>query len=339
VKRLVVAPDKMRGTASARQVVAAVADVARAMSWQVDEVPLADGGEGFLDVLGTRMRTSTVVGPLGDPVEAEWSFDGTTAVIEMARASGLALIGLAANNDPVRASTVGTGELISEAVRSGAKRVLVGLGGSASTDGGLGAVQALAPYARLSGVRITVACDVTTLFADAARVFAPQKGATPVQVELLSRRLDALVVTYRQDFGVDVSELVGGCAAGGLAGGLAAVGAELVPGFDLVADRTQVDELIDGADLVVTAEGFLDAESFNGKVVGGVCSLAAAAGVPVLIVAGGVDRNLDVTSLLPDGHNVKIVSLTQEFGREAAYSDPASAIAQVVTKALPRYGE
>jgi len=255
----------------------------------------------------------------------------------MARASGMALVGTSPDNDPVRASTIGTGELISEAVRSGAKRILVGLGGSATTDGGFGAVRAIASYARLAGVRMTVACDVTTLFVDAARVFGPQKGATPTQVELLTRRLESLVVTYREEFGVDISALEGGGAAGGLAGGLAALGAELVAGFDLVAERTGVEDCIQGADMVVTAEGFLDEESFHGKVVGGVCEFARAAGVPVLIIAGGVARNLDVTKLSSTTLDVTVVSLTERFGREAAYADPLTSIAEVVDDVLSQH--
>ncbi len=195
-------------------------------------------------------------------------------------ASGLELVGGAEGNDPISASTTGTGELISAAVDLGATRVLVGVGGSATTDGGFGALRALYPPQRLRGVELLVACDVRTRFVDAARIFAPQKGASPAQVTLLERRLERLAQVYLEEHGVDVRELEGSGAAGGLAGGLAAVGAELVPGFELVADEVGLAERIEGADLVVTGEGFLDEQSFDGKVVGGVAELAAEVDVP-----------------------------------------------------------
>ena len=250
---------------------------------------MADGGEGTLDVLGGPNRTSTVTGPLGTPVEAAWRLDGRTAVIEMARASGLELVGGAAANDPVAASTAGTGELIVEAIDKGAQRVIVGLGGSATTDGGLAALRALHPLGAAEGrrpdrrvrhprrvprggdlVRAAEGCDDR-----AGRAAAPPPGAAGAGVPI-------------DDHGVDVLTLEGAGAAGGLAGGLAAAGARLVSGFDLVADEVHLDERIEGADLVVTAEGFLDALSFEGKVVGGVVGLAAALGVPVVAIAGQV---------------------------------------------------
>ena len=147
---------------------------------------MSDGGEGLLDVLGGANRTTIVTGPLGRPVEAAWRFEHRTAVIEMARASGLALAGGAEGNDPLAATTAGTGELIARAVEQGARRIIVGLGGSATTDGGLGAVEALPSPARLRTVELEVACDVRTRFVDAAAVFAPQKGAGPAQVDLLT---------------------------------------------------------------------------------------------------------------------------------------------------------
>ena len=148
------------------------------------------------------------MGPLGDPVSAPWRLRNGTAVIEMALASGLALVGGPDDNDPIAATTHGTGELIAAALDAGAKRIIVGMGGSATTDGGLGAVRAVWVPGRLRGVQLVAACDVRTAFVDAARVFAPQKGATPAQVALLTRRLERLVEVYRRDFGVDVAPLV-----------------------------------------------------------------------------------------------------------------------------------
>ena len=257
---VLVAPDKFRGTATAAAAASAIAAGLRSLGHEVRECPLADGGEGLLDVLGGPNRTTTVTGPLGDPVEAAWRLDRRSAVVEMARASGLEGVGGAEGNDAVAASTYGTGELITAAVDAGARQVLVGGGGSATTDGGLGALRAMHPLQRLRGVRIEVACDVRLGFVDAARVFGPQKGASPTQVELLERRLERLVQVYREEHGLDVSELEGAGAAGGLAGGLACAGAELRGGFELVAERLDLDELVEAADLVVTGEGFLDEE-------------------------------------------------------------------------------
>jgi glycerate kinase len=286
-----VCPDKFKGTLTAAAAAAAMtAGLRRAGFDEVTSLPLADGGDGTLDALvaarGGSRRTATVTGPLGDPVEAEWALlPGGVAVVEMARASGLALVPRV--RDPLRASTRGTGELIAAAIRAGARRVIVGVGGSATTDGGLAALEALGWS--FGSVPVTVACDVTTPFLDAARVFAPQKGASDAQVALLTRRLASLAEQYEQRTGVDVRALDGAGAAGGLAGGLAAIGAELEPGFDVVASAVGLDDALEGVDLVVTGEGRLDATSFAGKVVGGVLEWAGDAGVPrVAVIAGQV---------------------------------------------------
>jgi len=331
--RVVVAPDKFRGTVSAGEAAAAMASAVRAQGHTAVVLPMADGGEGLLDVFGGANRSASVAGPLGDDVHAGWRFDGSTAVIEMARASGLHLVGGAEGNDPVAASTFGTGELITAALEAGARRIVVGVGGSATTDGGLGALRALLS-SRLRGVDLTVACDVRTRFVDAATQFGPQKGATPAQVELLRRRLERLVDVYLDEYGVDVSEMEGAGAAGGLAGGLAAVGARLTSGFELVAEETALDEALEDADLVITGEGFVDAGSFDGKVVGGVVEWAAAAGVPVLVVAGEIfdDAALGTGSDL--GTRVDGVDLVATYGRERALHDTVAAIGSAVAEHL-----
>ncbi len=325
--RVVACPDKFRGTASAAEVAAAVATAAANHDWKCDRAPVADGGEGTLDVLGGPNRRTIVSGPLGDPVEAEWRLDRKDAVVEMARASGLELVGGPEANDPIAATTAGTGELIVEAVESGARRIIVGVGGSATTDGGYGAIAAMEPLARLKGVEIQVACDVRIPFVEAARCFAPQKGAGPAQVELLTRRLERLVQIYLERFGVDVSRMPMSGAAGGLAGGLAAaLGAELVPGFELVADRIDLAGTMEGSDLIVTGEGFLDDQSFDGKVVGGVIEMARDVGVPVLVVAGQILERPPAP--------VEVVSLAERFGLDAAMSRPLELIEQVVGEKL-----
>jgi len=329
--RVVVAPDKFRGTASAAEAAGALAAGLVDAGHRAIELPLADGGEGLLEVLGGANRTSTVTGPLGDPVEAEWRLVGRTAVIEMARASGLQLVGGAEGNDPIAASTYGTGELIALALDAGAKKIVVGVGGSATTDGGLGALRALYPVPRLRGVQLEVACDVRLTFVDAARVFAPQKGASPAQVELLERRLERLVQVYADDYGKDVAELEGGGAAGGLAGGLACVGASLVPGFELVAEMVELDEAAESAQLLLSGEGFLDAESFDGKVVGGVAELGAALGVPVVAVVGEAFDGAD--ELVPT------VSLVEHFGRDRALGDTLACLREAVPIALAKVAD
>jgi glycerate kinase len=208
-------PDKFRGTLSAQAASACIeAGLRRSGYEDVRALPLADGGEGTLDVLvaalgGARRRTR-VTGPLGETVDAEWGvLPDRVAVVEMARASGLALV--AGHNDPLRATTRGTGELIAAAARGGATRVVVCVGGSATTDGGLGALDALGWS--LHGLDVTVACDVTTTFLDAARVYGPQKGASVAQVALLGRRLERLAELYVSRTGVDVTSISGSGAA------------------------------------------------------------------------------------------------------------------------------
>jgi glycerate 2-kinase len=280
-------------------------------------------------VLGGPNRHSRVTAPLGGSVEAAWRLEGSEAVIEMAQASGLALAGGPQGNNPLEATTRGTGELILAAIGSGARRITVCVGGSATTDGGLGAVEVL--DGRLSGVVLSVAYDVRTKFTRAAPDFAPQKGASPSEVELLTRRLDRLVQVYRDRYGVDVSELPGGGAAGGLAGGLAALGARLVPGFDLVADALDLEEKVSRADLLVTGEGFLDDQSFEGKVVGGVSELCAEAGVPVLVVVGEVLAGVERDRLPPES---SVVSLTERFGSDRSRTDPVGCVRSVVAGRL-----
>lgn len=324
--RVVAAPDKLRGTASAAAVAGAIARAAAVAGWACDEVPLADGGEGTLEALGGANRTSQVIGPLGDLVDARWRLDGRTAVIEVAEAAGLVLVGGAHSNDPIAASTAGVGQLLVAALDVGATRVVVGVGGTASTDGGLAALRALHPLGRLKGIELIVGCDVRTPFIDAADVFGPQKGATPAQVKLLRRRLGRLAQVYLAEHGIDVTTIEGAGAGGGLAGGLAAAGARLVGGFDLVADEVELYDHLEGADLVITAEGFLDEQSFDGKVVGGVAGLAALAGVPVVAIVGEVFDGVD--------DRIEVVSIVDRFGEERAVEDTLGCIEAITTELL-----
>ena len=328
--RVLAASDKWKGTLTAAQACAAIGHACWELGIDCTEMPMADGGEGTLDVLGGPNRATLVTGPLGDPVRAEWRYDRGVAVIEMARASGLTLVGGAAGNDAMAASTQGTGELIDTALDMGARRIIVCLGGSATTDGGFGALRAISTPARLKAVDFVVACDVDTLFTDAAEVFAPQKGASPAQVKLLTGRLERLAQVYKQEHGVDVASIPGSGAAGGLAGALAALGATLMPGFDIVAEETGFDEAIKTHDLVITGEGLLDDTSFDGKVVGSIADYAEEHGARMLTVVGGIDEYLD-TSLVA---RVNAHSLSSEFGRDESMQRTMHCIEETVTRLL-----
>ena len=287
---------------------------------------MADGGEGTLDVLGGANRTTLVTGPLGDPVKAPWRLSRTTAVIEMALASGLTLAGGAERNDALAATTAGTGELIDAALDSGAKKIIVCLGGSATTDGGLGALRAIHAPHRLRGVELLVACDVTTTFVAAAEVFAPQKGATPAQVNMLTGRLERLAQMYQSDYGTDVRSIAGGGAAGGLAGALVALGGRLLPGFELVADELDLYDRVANAELIITGEGFLDEQSFHGKVVGGMQAMAQRAQRPITAIVGDVDPDV--------ADRIEHVSLVAAFGRDKAMAETQMCIEQAALQLL-----
>jgi glycerate kinase len=306
------APDKFRGTLSAREAAGAIAAGAARAGWAAVELPLADGGEGTLEVLGGGNRRTTVTGPLGDPVEAEWRLEGDgTAIVEAALACGLTIAGGPEQNDPLAATSRGVGELVSAAIAEGATRVVVAVGGVASTDGGVGAGEVLRTPLP---VPLSIACDVTARFLEAAEVFAPQKGATPEQVLVLRDRLARL----------DVPDIPGSGAAGGLAGGLAAIGGRLLPGVDLVAERLDLDEHLARADLVVTGEGRIDATSFTGKVVGRVLERAAASGIEALVVAGEVAPEAPIDAL----------SLVERYGPERALAETAKCLAELVENGL-----
>ena len=328
--------DKYRFTATASELCRVVADVAWEKQFDSIVLPMADGGEGTIDALATqggRLRQSTVTGPLGQQVEAVWLLRGRTAFIEMAQASGLALAGGPEGNQPLDASTYGTGQLITEALVAGAKRIVVTLGGSATTDGGLGALNAMAPLARFRGIDLVVACDVDTTFVDAASAFGPQKGATNAQVALLTRRLEQLADRFRAERDVDVRAIPGTGAAGGLAGALVSLGARVTSGFGFVAEEVGLADAVASAAIVVTGEGRCDQESFNGKVVGGVCGLGAEAGVPVVIIAGEVDGDVVVPPEVASA-DIRMVSLTQRFGAERAWKEPLRCVREVVTSLL-----
>ena len=285
--RFLVAPDSFKGTFGADEVAEAIAAGIEAGGGEADRCPVADGGEGtmeaLLGALGGERRTVAVHDPLRRPIEATFGLlgDGRTAIVETAQASGLPLVA-EAERDAERADTYGTGELIAAAVVAGARTVLLAVGGSATTDGGAGAIEALGEAGLLGKLEIEVLCDVRTVFEDAARVFAPQKGADPPAVERLTSRLNALATELPRDpRGVPMT----GCA-GGLSGGLWAYGAELRSGAGFVLDAVGFDQRLARADAVVSGEGRFDSQSLEGKAVGEIAERCEAAGKPLHLVVG-----------------------------------------------------
>ena len=284
--KILVAPDSFKGTFSSSAVAAAVARGVAARGLAVDECPVADGGEGTLEALraelGLDIRLAPARDPLGREIEAPFGVGGRVALVETAAASGLGLV-TPGERDAFAASTFGTGELIRVAVDAGASTVYVAVGGSATTDGGAGAVRAIRRGGGLRGARLVVLCDVRTPFEDAARVFGPQKGAHPPTVARLTRRLQALARRLRRDpRGMPMTG-----AAGGLAGGLwAEFGAELVAGAPFVLETLGFDRRMREARAVVTGEGKLDQQSLAGKLVSEVATRARQSGVPCYAVVG-----------------------------------------------------
>lgn len=353
--RILVAPDKYAGTLTATQAAAAIADGwrRRAPGDHLDLAPMADGGPGFLDVLhaslGGDLLAATVTGPFGEPVPAAILLVGRTAYVESALACGLALTGRAGAE---RATTYGVGELVLAATQAGAEEVVVGLGGSGSNDGGAGLLAALGATGdrpldqggaalagissadvgrareRLAGVRLIAASDVdnplTGLFG-ATKVFGPQKGLAEQDLPRLDGALqDLAAVTDRH-----LAAAKGAGAAGGLGFGLMLLGAERLPGFDVVADAVGLRDRARAADLVVTGEGAFDFSSRGGKVPAGMAQLAAEAVRPCIVLAGAVVigaremRTLGVESAY---------SLVDLVGEERAFADPAGALADLAER-------
>ena len=288
---VLVAPDSFKGTLSASEVASAAGRGLQAGGFPVDLCPVADGGEGtleaLLEALDGETRSATVSDPLGREVKAAYGLGDSVGILETAAASGLGLVG-PSERDALAASSAGTGELILAAIAAGAETVYLGVGGSATTDGGAGAIRAIRRGGGLRDARLIVLCDVRTPFEDAARVFGPQKGAGPEEVRRLTARLHTLARRLPRDpRGVPMTG-----AAGGLAGGLwGALGAELVPGASFVLDALDFDVRMRSARAVVTGEGKLDQQSLAGKLVSEIATRARQGGVPCYAIVGR--RELD----------------------------------------------
>lgn len=310
--KTVLAFDSYKGCLSSSEVAASAADAVRAVypDSEIVELPVADGGEGTVEalasVMGGRIVTAEVSDPLGRPVTAGYGIAGNVAIIEVSAACGLTLLSPSERN-PLAATTRGVGEMILDAVARGCKRFLIGLGGSATVDGGRGMIETPGFIEKTRGLKFTVACDVSTSFIGpqgASRVFAPQKGASAAEVELLESRLCEYASEIELFTGVDVRNMPGAGAAGGLGGAFHAyLGAELVPGIDMVLDALDFDSIIGDADLVITGEGCSDCQTAKGKTPCGVLRRASRHGIKVALVSGEI-RDRDELSLLGFTHMI-----------------------------------
>ena len=297
MRKIVIACDSYKGCLSSSEVACAAAKGVAEIypDCEIIRLAVADGGEGTVDALvetlGGHLECAEVSDPLGRPVKAAYGIAGDLAIIESAAACGLTLLTKEERN-PLITTTKGLGELILAAIDKGCRRFLIGLGGSATNDGGMGMISADGFLERARGLSFTVACDVDTPYIGAhgaSRVFGPQKGASEEDVEILEERLRGYALKILADTGIDVSDMAGAGAAGGLGGAFRAyLGAELKRGVDLVLDQIGFDSIIDGADLVITGEGCSDYQTLKGKTAAGVLERAKRKGIPVMLVSGAI---------------------------------------------------
>jgi len=368
--RIVIAPNAFKGSLSAQDAASAIAEGVRAAAPDAELIvlPIADGGDGTVDAMvaatNGEHRTLRVRGPLGDPVDARYGLidSSATAVIEMATAAGLALLP-PDKRDPRVTTTYGVGELLQHAYDAGARRFIVGIGGSATNDGGAGMAQALG-YHLLDGeghelppgglalkrlarihvggvhanwkqAEVDVASDVSNPLTGpngASAVYGPQKGATPEMVTELDAALKRLAEVIRRDLGVDVDQLPGAGAAGGLGGGLVAfAGGRLRPGAEMVMEALKLDDRLQGADLVITGEGRLDSQTARfGKGPAAVARHAKNAGIPVVGIAGSLADETEL-GLLFDGLMATVV---EPGSLEQAIAQARPLLARAATRAM-----
>ncbi|HEX8910681.1 MAG TPA: glycerate kinase [Anaeromyxobacteraceae bacterium] len=368
--RVVIAPDSFKGSLSALAAAQAMERGVRAVfpDAEVRQVPIADGGEGTVEALVTatrgRLEERTVRGPLGEPVRARWGVlgDGETAVIEMAAASGLPLVPKG-RRDPRVTSTAGTGELVRAALDAGLAKLVIGIGGSATNDGGTGLARALgvrfldaagadlpeggAALARLARIdlagldprlataQLLVACDVDNPLTGprgASAVYGPQKGATPEVVKELDAALAHYARVAQDATGRDVALRPGAGAAGGLGAGLLFfTPAELRPGVEIVLETTGFGELVRGADLVLTGEGRTDFQTAMGKAPVGVAQAAKRHGVPVVCLSGGLGDGAD--DVLDRGIDALAATVPQPMPLEEAMARGAELVEAAAARA------
>lgn len=372
--RIVLAPQEFKGSLTAAEAVSAMRDGVLRVSpaAEIDAIPLADGGPGTVEAVvsaaGGRYSFARVEGPLGAPADARWGRidDGGTAIIEMAAASGLLLL-VPAQLDPRRASTRGTGELILAALDAGVARLLIGVGGSATNDGGAGMAAALGARLldddgrdlppggaalarlaridpsgldpRLAGTEVRVLADVRNPLTGpegASAVYGPQKGADAAAIAELDRALAHFADIVARDLGVDVLTTPGGGAAGGLGAGLIAfAGARIEPGIDAIAEAVRLDDRLAAATVVITGEGSLDRQSAFGKTVAGVARRAAAADTPCLAIGGRV-RDIEAVRAIPGLREVEAAA-PDDLPEAVAMAQAAPLLADASERILRRW--
>ena len=364
--KIVIAPQAFKGSISALRAAEMMADGVRRVSPDavIELAPVADGGDGTLETLveasGGEIRSSEVMGPLGETRTAVWGAmgDGLTAVIEMARTSGLALVAVEDRN-PLVATTYGLGQAIRDALDSGFRRFILGIGGSATNDAGAGMAQALGARLldsagddlppggaaladldrvdlsgldpRIAESDVAVACDVTNPLTGpvgASAVYGPQKGATPEMVERLDAALAHLAAVVRRDLGVEIDAIPGAGAAGGLGGGMIGfLGGHLEAGVDIVLETVGLEGRLEGADLVMTGEGSVDYQTVYNKAPIGVARLARARGIPVVAIVGSLgERYREV-------HNHGIDAVLAITSRPMTLEEASERVEELVTDA------
>lgn len=359
MKKVIIISDSFKGTLSSQEICAIARKSVPAIfpGCEVVAIPVADGGEGtvscFIEAIGAEPVTVTVSGPYGEPVEAVYARKGERAIVEMASAAGLPMVG--ERRDPAATTTLGVGELIRHAVGHGCTEILLGLGGSCTNDGGCGCAAALgtkffdadgkefvpvggtldkiaridnsAAEALLGGVKLTLMSDVDNPLCGArgaAQVFGPQKGADAAMVERLDQNLAHLAAVIERDLGRRVADIPGAGAAGGMGAGCAAFqNAAMRSGIEAVLDMVDFDARLDGAELVVTGEGRIDSQSVHGKVISGIAKRTQPKGVPLVAIVGCVGDgaeeayDLGVTALFGIDRTAK--AFTDYAAESAAY--------------------
>ncbi|MBE6577551.1 MAG: glycerate kinase [Ruminococcaceae bacterium] len=366
--KIVIAPDSFKGSLSASEAADCIEKgIRRVLDCETVKIPMADGGEGTVEALaatlGGSLVTVTVKGPLFDDVEATYCIAGELAVIEMSAASGITLVSKD-RLDPKATSTYGTGELILDAIGRGCKRIILGIGGSATNDGGAGMAAALgARFLDKNGTIVSpsggelwrvetidvsempveikkteflVACDVTNPLcgeSGASYVFGPQKGADKETVKLLDENLSHFASKIYECLGVDVREISGGGAAGGLGAGLYAFcGASLRRGFDIISETVALSERIKGADLVITGEGRSDYQTAFGKLPSGVANAARSQGIPCVLISGAIKG--DISALFDNGIVAAYATVTDGVPIDEAIKNAAKNLERAAETAM-----
>ena len=368
--KIIIAPDSFKGSLTALQASEAMAVGFRRIfpDATIEQIPMADGGEGtvqsLVDATGGRLLSATVRDPLGNDIEAQYGVlgDGVTAVIEMAAASGLTLVPKEKRN-PLATTTYGTGQLIKAALDQGSRKLIIGIGGSATNDGGAGMAQALGVKlldgnqqdidwgggclnglvaidtsgidARIAETETVVACDVSNPLTGqqgASAVYGPQKGATPEMVAVLDANLKHFDAVLQRELGKSVGDVPGAGAAGGLGAGLMAfLNAALKPGVEIVIEATKLSERMKGADLVITGEGQINFQTVFGKTPIGVAKAAHRQGIPVIAVAGSIGQGAE--AVYANGIDAMVDIVPEPMSLEAAIENATELIATATERA------